>query len=319
MKKFSLAIYFIILFALCTAVIIGAKMLGQQGAYLAQFYMLTPAIAAFITRLFFYQPKFSDANLRFGKLGDYFKFWLISLCITALSYVFFTLLGGITWDFTGRVFLNRLAAQFAGAGQDMSVSLPPGVTPMAMLLIHFFGGLTIFNILPGIVAGFGEEFGHRGFMFPLPYKIKPWVGFLIGGLIWYAWHLPLTLVIPQAAQVPLWQSMLNFLVLGIGSFCTFAYLAHVYVKSRSVWVTALAHIALNNSASSFSYFAVIQHQILANVGLALTMIIVVAILHFMKELDVFQKYFQDNNAGWEGTPGHGLRMPLPPLHMTGEK
>lgn len=271
-------------------------MLGQQGAYLAQFYMLTPAIAAVITRLFFYEPKFTDANLRFGKLSDYFKFWIVSICITALSYVFFTLLGGITWDFTGQVFLNRLAEQFAAAGQDINASLPPGFTPMMMLMIFFFGGLTIFNILPGIITGFGEEFGHRGFMFPHLYRIKPWMGIIVGGLIWYVWHLPLALVLPQTAQYPLWQNLLNFIILAVGSIFTFTYLAYVYVKSRSIWVTSLAHIAMNNSAASFSYFAVIQNQVLANVGLTLTMI-VVAVLYFKKELEIFPKYFQDGSAG----------------------
>ena len=297
MKKSPLAIYFIILFALCAAVIIGAKMLGQQGAYLAQFYMLTPAIAAIITRLFFYEPKFTDANLRFGKLSDYFRFWTASIGITALSYVFFTLLGSITWDFTGQVFLNRLAEQFAAAGQDINASLPPGFTPMMMLMIFFIGGLTIFNILPGIITGFGEEFGHRGFMFPHLYRIKPWMGIIVGGLIWYVWHLPLALVLPQTAQYPLWQNLLNFIILAVGSICTFTYLAYVYVKSRSIWVTSLAHIAMNNSAASFSYFAVIQNQVLANVGLTLTMIIVVAVLYFKKELEIFPKYFQDGSAG----------------------
>lgn len=297
MKKSPLVTYFIILFILCATAIVGAKMLGQQGAYLAQLYMLTPAIAAIFTRLFFYKPKFTDANLRFGKLGDYFKFWIISIGITALSYVFFTLLGGITWDFTGQVFLNRLAEQFATAGQDINASLPPGFTPMTMLMIYFFGGLTIFNILPGIITGFGEEFGHRGFMFPHLYQIKPWVGIIVGGLIWYAWHLPLALVIPQTAHYPFWQNLLNLIILAIGSVCTFTYLAYIYVKSKSVWVTSLAHITMNNSAASFSYFAVIQNQVLANVGLALTMMIVVAVLHFKKELDIFPKYFQDGSAG----------------------
>ncbi len=296
MKKSSLAIYFAILLGLCAAVIVGAKMLGQQGAYLAQFYMLVPAIAAVITRLFFYRPRFSDANLRFGKLSDYFRFWIISIGITALSYVFFTMLGGIRWDPSGQVFLDRLSAQFAAAGQDMTASLPPGFSPMTMLVIYFFGGLTVFNILPGIVTGFGEEFGHRGFMFPGLYKIKPWVGIVIGGLIWYAWHLPLTLVIPQTTHYLPWQTVVNFIVLAVGSLCTFIYLAYIYVKSRSVWVTSLAHIAMNNSAASFSYFAVIQDQVLANIGLALTMVIVVAVLYFRKELDIFQKYFQESNA-----------------------
>ena len=297
MKKHSLVIYFIILLVLCTAVIVGAKMLGQQGAYLAQFYMLTPAIAAIITRLFFYEPKFSDANLRFGRLKDYFKFWAISIGITVLSYVLFTAFGGITWDFTGQVFLNRLAGQFAAVGQDMNASLPPGFTPMTMLMIYFIGGLTIFNILPGIITGFGEEFGHRGFMFPRLYKINAWVGILVGGLIWYAWHWPLALVMPQTAQYPLWQNLLNFIIMAIGSVCTFTYLAYVYVKSGSVWVTSLAHIALNNSGMSLSYFTVLQNQILANLGLALTMIIVVAVLYFRKELGIFQGYFQSNTAG----------------------
>jgi MFS family permease len=84
----------------------------------------------------------------------------------------------------------------------------------------------------------------------------------------------------------------------------------------SAWVTSLAHIGMNNFAASFSYFAVVPYRILANVGLALTMIIVVAVISFMKELDVFQEYFQDNNAGWRGRLGHGLRVPL---HLTGEK
>ncbi len=53
---------------------------------------------------------------------------------------------------------------------------------------------------------------------------------------------------------------------------------------------------MNNAAASFSYFAVIQDQVLANIGLSLTMVIVVAILYFRKELDVFQKYFQESNA-----------------------
>jgi membrane protease YdiL (CAAX protease family) len=297
MKKSPLVIYFIILLVLCTAVIVGAKMLGQQGAYLIQLYMLTPAIAAIITRLFFYKPKFSDANLHLGKLSDYFKFWIISIGITVLSYVFFTLFGSITWDFTGQVFLNRLAEQFTAAGQDINASLPQGFTPITMLMVYFFGGLTVFNILPGIITGFGEEFGHRGFMFPQLYKIKPWIGIIIGGLIWYAWHLPLALFIPQTAQYPLWQNLLNFLILAIGSVCTFTYLAYIYVKSRSVWVASLAHITMNNSAASFSYFVIIQNQILANIGLALTMIIVVAVLYFRKELGVFPRYFQENSAG----------------------
>lgn len=292
MKHKSLIIYFVILIALCAAFIVGAKSLGEQGAYLAQGYMLTPAIAALITRLFFYENKFRDANLRLGQLGDYGRYWLISLGITIFSYVLFTLLGAINWDFTGNAFLERLSQQFAAAGQDIESTLPPGFTPQTMLVIFFLGGLTIFNILPGILTGFGEEFGHRGFMFPALYRIKPWVGILVGGLIWYAWHWPVLLLVPQTAAVPLWETVLNFLILGIGSICTFTYLAFVYVKSRSVWVPSFAHIVMNNSAASLSYFAVMQNQLLANLGLTLTMVVVAVILYRKNAAGIFEDYFR---------------------------
>jgi len=290
MNNKSLAIYLLILAVLCAIVIIGAKTLGQQGNYLAGVYMLTPAIAAILTRLFFYEPHFKDANLRLGRLSDYFKFWLFSLGITALSFALYTLLGAVSWDFSGNVFLARLDQQFAASGQSMQSSLPPGMTPQMMLLIFFVGGLTLFNILPGLISGFGEEFGHRGFMFPLLYRINPWVGLVGGGLLWYAWHWPLLLVIPQTVQYPLWQTALNWVILALGSVCTFIYLAYIYVKTENILVTSLAHIAMNNASQSLSYFVAIQNQFLANLGQVLVMVIVVVILYYSKELDIFDKH-----------------------------
>lgn len=297
MQHKSLVIYFVILVVLCAGFVVGARMMGEQGMYLAQGYMMTPALAAIVTRLFFYEKKFKDANLRFGRLADYGKFWLISLGITALSYGFFTLFGAIRLDFSGQEFLRRLAEQFAAAGQDMQASLPPGFTPQMMLWLFFAGGLTVFNILPGLITGFGEEFGHRGFMFPALYRIRPWVGLLIGGLIWYAWHWPVMLIVPQTAASSTGETILNFLILGIGSVCTFIYLAYVYVKTRSVWIAAFAHIVMNNSAAAFSYFAVVQNQLLANIGLAATMVIVAVVLYRGNVLGVFAQYFGDEYRG----------------------
>lgn len=291
MQTKTLAVYFILLIVLCAGFVAGAKLMGQQGAYLAQGYMLSPAIAALLTRLFFYPLHFKDANLRFGKVTDYVRFWLASLGIMALTFALYTILGAVSWDFTGNVFLGRLAEQFALAGQSIDEGLPPGMTPKMMLIIFFIGGLTIFNI-PGVITGFGEEFGHRGLMFPLLYQIKPWVAFVIGGLIWFAWHLPLMLIIPQTVEYPAWLTAVNFVVTAIGSVCTFIYLAYVYVKSRSVFVTAIAHIAMNNASMSLSYFVILQNQVLANVGTVLAMVIVVAFLYYKNQFAVFREYFE---------------------------
>jgi hypothetical protein len=49
------------------------------------------------------------------------------------------------------------------------MAYPCEASPQMMLMIYFIGGLVI-NILPGIISV--GEFGHRGFMFG-PYRIKP--------------------------------------------------------------------------------------------------------------------------------------------------
>lgn len=276
-------------------------MLGRQGAYLAQFYMLTPALAALVTRGFFYQPRFSDAFLRFGRLSDYVKYWLMSLGLVAAYFASYTLLGAVKWDLSGSIFLARLAEQFAAAGQDMHASLPPGLTAEGMLLIYFIGGLTIFNIVPGMISGFGEEFGHRGFMFPALYRISPAVGLLGGGLLWFGWHLPLLFIIPQSVPPSsLSQQALNAAVLAIGSVATFVYLAYVYVKSQSIFVVSLAHIAMNNGSAALSYFAAVQNQFLGNLGTVLVMLLVVALLYVRGEFRVFRDHFTAAQLGHGG-------------------
>ena len=217
--KRSLFAYLIIIFLLCAGFVIGAKMMGKQGMYIASGYMLAPAIAAIITRLFFHRLRFKDADLRFDKFKDHIKFWLVSLGYTALSFVLFTVMGAIRWDFSGQIFLDLLAKQFTETGQDMTASLPPGFTPQMMLWLFVIGGLTVFNIFPGIINGFGEEFGHRGLMFPLLLPNKPWLGLIIGGILWYLWHQPLALILPAAAPAPLWQTIICHLFGIIGSIC----------------------------------------------------------------------------------------------------
>ncbi|MFC1700851.1 CPBP family intramembrane glutamic endopeptidase [Patescibacteria group bacterium] len=295
MKHKALIAYLIFVAILSGGFVVAMKFLGEMGNYLAGIYMFIPAISAVITRLFFYENKFKDANLKFGKLKQYIKFWAIALGITVLSYIIFTFLGSISWNFSGEIFLSRLSYQMAITGQNIN-DLPAGLTPQIMLFLYFIGGLTIFNILPGLITGFGEEFGWRGFMFPLLYKIKPWVAFIVGGLIWYSWHWPLALILPQVNNFTALQYIINFVVLGVGSICTFAFLAYVYVKTENIFVTSVTHVTFNNSAAAFSYFVIVENQMLANVGLMITMLIVIGVLYYSKELKVFKDYFQKINS-----------------------
>ncbi|MDH4136117.1 MAG: CPBP family intramembrane metalloprotease [Anaerolineae bacterium] len=272
------------------------KLTGQIGGYLAQAYMLIPALSALVTRIFFDERKFTDANLRLGHLKHYLQFWLFSLGITVLYFVSYTVLGAGQWDFTGNTFLANLSQQFAATGQDMNDTLPPGMTPQTMLLIFFIGGLTVFNILPGMITGFGEEFGWRGLMFPRLYEIHPWMAFVLGGLIWYAWHLPLALVVPQQVLPSPSEQAILIIPMVIGAICTFTYLAYVYVKTRSVFVAAFAHIVMNNASASLGYLFVLRNQLLANLGTVLVMVIVVALLHATGQLRIFKTFVPDKES-----------------------
>jgi membrane protease YdiL (CAAX protease family) len=174
-------------------------------------------------------------------------------------------------------------------------SLPEGFTPQMMLWLFVIGGFTVFNIMPGLISGFGEEFGHRGFMFPLLLPNKPILGLIVGGLLWYAWHLPLALVVPAPTPVPLWQTIIEQAALLVGSICTHTYLCYVYAKSRSIFVPSIAHIAMNNASRSFAYFVVVTNQFNANLAQSFAMVVVVALLFFRKELDVIPEFLSEKN------------------------
>jgi membrane protease YdiL (CAAX protease family) len=282
--------YIVLVTLISGGFIIGMKLMGKTGYYLAGPYMLGPAIAAIITRLFFYKDKFRDAHLGFGRLKDYLQFWGITLGIISLSCLMYTIFGSITWDFSGSTFLAQLQDQMALSGKDIN-DLPAGLTPKTMLVLFFVGGLTIFNI-PMVIQGFGEEFGWRGLMFPQLYRIRPWVGFIIGGLIWFAWHVPLVFIMPDTMDFTVWEHICNGVILAIGSVCTFVFFAYIYVRSGSIWVASFVHAVFNNGSRSVSYFMKIDNQVLANLALTVTMLIVIGFLYFRKSLNVFEKYFR---------------------------
>ena len=291
-----LTAYLILVSVFSGAFVIAMKLAGESGNYLAGPYMFTPAIAALFTRLFFYEKKFKDARLGFGRWRDYFRFWWITLVVVAFSYIIFTLVGAISWDFSGDTFLGQLKEPMEMSGKSIN-DLPEGMTPKMMLILFFAGGLTIFSI-PMTLTGFGEEFGWRGLMFPLLYRDGHLLrGFVIGGLIWFAWHMPLMIVMPSPEGLTAQYHILNALVLAVGSIFTFVFFAWVYVRSGTIWVASFVHAVFNNGSRSFAYFTKVENQLLANIGLAATMLLVVAFLFWRGELKVFREFQRNISSG----------------------
>ncbi len=289
---------FLILVAVFSGGFIAAvKLAGGYGAYLAGPYMFTPAIAALVTRILFYGKGFRDARLRIGGWRDYLRFWWMTLSVVVLSYIIFTLAGAVSWDPSGNTFLVQLEEQMEMSGKSIN-DLPAGMTPKLMLILFFAGGLTVFNI-PMILTGFGEEFGWRGLMFPLLCRDGRLLrGLMAGGLIWFAWHVPLMLVMPMPEGLTLQYHILNAVVLAVGSILTFAFFAWVYARSKSIWVASFVHAVFNNGSRSFAYFAKVENQLLANIGLAATMLVVAVFLFRRGELRTFTEFLRE----YEGNP-----------------
>jgi membrane protease YdiL (CAAX protease family) len=292
MKKRPLEVYLILVAALSGGLILLMKLLGQRGFYVAQFYMFAPAIAAVIARLLFYEKGFSDARLNLGRLGDYFRFYGLTMALVAGCYLAYWLFGAVSWDFTGDTFLNTLGEQMEATGQDIN-DLPLGLTPKMMLILFAIGGLTVFNI-PFTLSGFGEEFGWRGYMLPQVYgRTGPWRAFIICGLIWFAWHTPLVLVFPKTYHMTAAQSALNGVILAAGSVATFVFLAYVFARSGSIWVASFVHAVLNNASRSLGYFAIVDNQVLANLALTTVMVTAVMGLYARGKLRVFAEFFSE--------------------------
>jgi membrane protease YdiL (CAAX protease family) len=144
-----------------------------------------------------------------------------------------------------------------------------------MLFLFAVGGLTIFNIMPGIISGLGEEYGWRGLMFPALQSRKPWVGYGLGGTVWYVWHLPLMLLFPMPKLS--WTFLAASSASLVGTIAMHVFLCRAYTQSGSIFVPSLTHATFNNAARSFAYYAILTNQLVGNVVVALSMVAVVVV------------------------------------------
>jgi hypothetical protein len=274
-KTKSLFIYFVILIILCAGFVLGARMMGQSGAYLAGGYMLTPAIAAVITRLFFYDQHFKDANLRFGRLKDYLKYWLYSLGITLLSLALYTLFGAVRWDFSGNTFLQALSQQFAMSGAHGGIA-SARVYPAndAVALCHWRPDRVQYS-------AWTDQRVWRGVRAPRVYVPGP------AGR-------------PALAQTDTGRAFLVCLAPAAAAGITVRFEwpvldddrhpnqpdnrldLHPYVslfrflRNQEHIRPIHRHITLDNAARSFGYFLIVQNQFSANLLQCLAMVLVVA-------------------------------------------
>ncbi|MCF2140664.1 MAG: CPBP family intramembrane metalloprotease [Candidatus Lokiarchaeota archaeon] len=107
----------------------------------------------------------------------------------------------------------------------------------------------IFGALFGMIYTFGEEFGWRGYLQgKLLNKFGINKGFLLTGLIWGFWHIPIILMGYNFPDNPILGA---FVLMPLSTIFMGLFEGFLYLKSKSIWMPTLAHAAINITAGLF--------------------------------------------------------------------
>lgn len=120
------------------------------------------------------------------------------------------------------------------------------------LVISFIGICMI-----GSIFTFGEEFGWQGYLQQkLLRKFGLNRGFILLGIIWGYWHLPLILMGYNFPNHPVLGALL---LMPISTIFAGIFEGWIYLRSRSIWMPVLVH-ASGNTAAGILFGGMIMHQ-----------------------------------------------------------
>jgi hypothetical protein len=186
-----LAITFSITYAIEGALILAGFRISQvpqmYGQYLIAAVMWVPAITAIITIKFITSEGFAITRLRFGSWKPYLTSSLIIPLCFAIIYGISWMLGLGQPDWQMKYFLNVLLPQEPSGNIS---SLP---SPLLILPAIFIGSVVVVPLFNGLL-GLGEELGWRGYLLPKLLPLGKTKAYIILGVIWGLWHLPLILI-----------------------------------------------------------------------------------------------------------------------------
>ena len=176
--------------------------------------------------------------------------WFAPVILTAVGTILYFLIFPGHFDLSGEYIAASTGAEVLEQMEAQGLSYP------LYVLISVVSGMIYAPLLNMFVA-LGEEIGWRGFLSPqLKARLGRQKGWLLGGVIWGAWHWPLIWLIGYeygaAAGNPVGYA--GFPVVGMLLFCVITVgwgILHdwLYEKGGSIWVPSLFHGAINAAAT----------------------------------------------------------------------
>lgn len=182
-----LLITFTLTYAIEAAIILNgiSPLVKGLGQYTVAVAMWIPALATILTLKFITREKFDSVNIRLGAWKPYVSVALIIPACFILIYGLSWLFGWGQPDWKLQYFRNL----FVTAG----IEAPPIPSPFVIWPALFFASLIIAPFFNTLLA-FGEEVGWRGYLLPKLMPLGKRWAYLLIGIIWGLWHLPLVLM-----------------------------------------------------------------------------------------------------------------------------
>ncbi|MEW6239302.1 MAG: CPBP family intramembrane glutamic endopeptidase [Chloroflexota bacterium] len=196
--------------------------------------MWGPGLAAIVATLAIQKKPFRSLNLkRLGPKRYYLWAWFLPPVLSVAGGLFALMFG-----------VAKLDTEFTVIREAMAQAAGGEVVPAGLVVAAQIAFAILLAPLINVLFALGEELGWRGFLLPHLMPLGQWKAILISGVIWGLWHAP---AIVQGHNYP------GYPVAGIFMMIVFCVLLAVifswlYLNTRSPWVAALAHGAVNASA-----------------------------------------------------------------------
>lgn len=170
--------------------------------------------------------------------------WFAPAILTAIGAVLYFLIFPGHFDLSGSYVAASVGKEALEQMEAQGITYPMYVLISAISCITY---APLINMVPAL----GEEIGWRGFLYPqLKTKFGQKKGWLLGGVIWGAWHWPLIWLIGYEYGF----QYFGFPVVGMLLFCIFTVALGIlsdwlYERSGSIWLPSIFHGAINAAAT----------------------------------------------------------------------
>ncbi len=182
-----LGITFVVTYAIEGALIASGFRITRLPAYYGQLMisavMWVPALATWLTIKFITREGSAILNLRLGSWKPYlYTALLVPLCFASIY--------GLTWLF-GLGQPDWQLTQFLAAIRETAGTALPPTPPAAYVFLGLFAASSLAAPFVNALFGLGEEIGWRGYLLPKLLPLGKPKAYLLLGVVWGLWHLPL--------------------------------------------------------------------------------------------------------------------------------